>query len=238
MSKEPVNTLNTKDLSKYKYLVFDGTYFHKKGCLIVLKDYLSRKVIANAYIDRENYEDVRNLLIKLKSYGLNPCAVTLDGHKQVIQAFRAVWVDLFIQRCLYHINRQGLQWLRTYPKTEAGKELRQIIKALISVKTEAEKNKALELYYLWLQKHRIFIKTLPPASVANKDLRKAMSLINNALPDMYYFFKDRNIASTTNLLENFFSQLKHNYRCHRGLTEKHKISYLKWYCYFKNTNTF
>jgi len=61
-----------------------------------------------------------------------------------------------------------------------------------------------------------------------------MGLINNVLPDIFHYIDNPFIAPTTNLLENIYPQLKHNYRRHRGLTEQHKITYLKWFCYLKN----
>ena len=90
----------------------------------------------------------------------------------------------------------------------------------------------------WNLRYKDFIATLPKDSIANKDLKRTATLIKNALPNMFHYIKDQNIAPTTNYLESYFSQFKHQYRCHRGLTEKHKIQYLKWYCFFKNSNTF
>lgn len=214
-------------------MLFDGTYFHKNGCLVVLMGNKPQSILESNYISKENYADTYTLLIHLRAKGLMPRAVTVDGHKQVIDAFKSVWPNIKIQRCLFHIQKQGLQWLRTYPKTEAGKELRYVLKYLTSVKTKEVYNQAIKEYVVWHNTYKDFIKRLPRNSVANIDLKRTTSLINNALPDMYHFLKDHNIDSTTNLLENFFSQLKHKYRCHRGLTEKHKVAYLKWFCYFK-----
>jgi hypothetical protein len=70
--------------------------------------------------------------------------------------------------------------------------------------------------------------------IAFKDLRRAMALINNALPDMFYFLDNENIHSTTNALESFHSRQKSDYQRHRGLTKEHRIQYIQWYCYFKN----
>ncbi len=233
LSKEP-EIINIKKLRKTKYLLFDGTYFHKNGCLIVVMDYLTQSVLDYKYISKENYLDTYKMLSNLKNLGLNPLAVTLDGHKQVIQAFKDIWPSIIIQRCLYHILRQGLQWLRVYPKTEAGKQLRIIIKMLTKTRSKKYSVNAINAYKIWHYNFKDTIKSLPRNSVANIDLKKATALINNALPNMYHLFKDQNIASTTNLIENFFAQLKHHYKSHNGLTEKHKISYLKWFCYFKN----
>jgi len=233
LSQEPP-ALPHDIFQKAKYLLFDGTYFHKNGCLAIIIDHETKTILSYSYIDKESYHNVYPMLIELKEKGLDPKAITMDGHRFVIQAIYDVWSNVLIQRCLYHIQRQGLQWLRVYPKTEAGRILRKILKLVTDIKTEEEKILFITAYKNWYQKYKNFIKALPRNSAAHIDLKKAMGLINNALPDMFYYIKDANIAPTTNLLENFYSQLKHHYRSHRGLTEQHKISYLKWYCYLKN----
>lgn len=223
-----------------RYLAFDGTYFHKDGCLIVLADVSKRRVIDYAYIVRENYPDVHARMSTLKSRGLLPKAITLDGHKPVIQAVLDVWPHITIQRCLFHIERQGLMWLRTYPKTEAGQALRTLLKTVTKIDTSLDQEHFLNSYRTWHKRYDADIQQLPKTTVASVDLRRTMNLIDNALPNMFCFIKEPAIQKTTNFLENFYSQLKHHYQRHRGLTEKHKVAFLSWYCYFKslrNSNT-
>jgi hypothetical protein len=83
-------------------------------------------------------------------------------------------------------------------------------------------------------KYESFIKALPKSTVAHKDLKRTIVLLNNALPDMFYYLEDSQVQSTTNALEGFHSRLKADYQRHRGLSKEHKISYLNWYCYYKN----
>ena len=240
LGKEPPK-FDKDVLKKAKYLIFDGTYFHKDGCLAVFMDNKKKKVLHFEYIEKESYYNIYPVLISLREAGLNPKVITLDGHKMVIRAILDVWVEVIVQRCLYHIQRQGLQWLRTYPKTRAGRELRYILMMVTKIRTEEDKMAFLENYEYWHVRYKEFIKLLPRESVANIDLKKATALINNALADMFHYIDDSNIAPTTNLLENFYSQLKHQYRRHRGLSEEHKVAYLKWFCYFKsveNNHTF
>lgn len=222
------------DLSKVKYLAFDGTYFHKDGCLIVLFDIINKKYLYYEYVKKENYFSVLEMCKNLKANGLNPIAITVDGHQQVIRAFCETWGNIIVQRCLFHIRLQGQMWLRKNPRTDAGKFLKAILSELMNVKNNDKKNNWINRYFAWQEKYRQEILSLSKTSIAATDLRRAMSLINNALPDMFHFIKDQKIASTTNLLENYFSQLKHKYRSHRGLKEPHKIAYLKWFCYYKN----
>ena len=192
------------------------------------------EIISTIYAKKEGFQSVYPWFRKLKKQGLSPHYITMDGERSVIRAIRMVWPKVKIQRCLYHIQREGMRWLRTYPKTLAGKELRSILRTLCSVKSVKEQNVFINSYKTWISKHRKFIKSLPVSNVAFKDLKRTIVLINNALPDMFYYLKDPNIPATTNTIESFYSRVKADYRSHRGLTQIHKIHYLKWYCYFKN----
>lgn len=193
-----------------------------------------QKIIAHMYTQKESYHNIYPWFLKLKQQGLEPDYISMDGEKSVIRAIRAVWPNAKIQRCLWHIQREGLRWLRTYPKTQAGRDLRYLLMTLCRIKSEKERKIFVDQYQQWLKKYKSFVISLPLTTVAYKDLKRTMALIKNALADMFYYLKDQNIYSTTNVLESFHSRLKADYRRHRGLTEQHKIQYLSWYCYFKN----
>lgn len=233
LSKEPP-ALSHHCYAAAKYLLFDGTYFHKHGCLALIID-IERKIILRAqYIEKESYDAMYPVFLELNKLGLTPTAITLDGHRMVIRAVLQAWPHALVQRCLFHIQNQGLMWIRFRPKTDAGQKLRGLLKTITAIRSQEASDGFKADYQRWHQRHDEVIRLLPKDSVANKDLRRIMSLINNALPNMFHFIKDPNIASTTNYLEGLFSQLKHQYRNHRGLSETHKIQYLKWFCYFKN----
>lgn len=234
LTQSPNQLSSEIDLSQVKYLTFDGTYFHKTGCLIVLMDIETKKYIYYEYVKKENYFSVSNMCKTLKQKGLNPKAITVDGHPQVIRSFRENWPTILVQRCLFHIKMQGRMWLREYPKTEAGKALKVLLSALMNVHSYEQQIFWIKSYDMWHSQYNKEIISLAKTSIAAKDLKRTMSLINNALTDMFHFIKDQKIASTSNLLESYFSKLKHKYRCHNGLTETHKIAYLKWFCYYKN----
>lgn len=226
------------DYSQYKYIIYDGTYFHKNGCLICLMDAKTKDILSSIYTDKEGIKSVTPWFKQLKKQGLMPYYIVMDGERSVIRAIKKIWPKTRIQRCLYHIQREGMRWLRTYPKTEAGQELRKILASLCGIKSLRKKDNFITQYKNWLEKYNNYVKKLPVNNIAFKDLKRTIVLINNALNDLFYFLKEPNITSTTNALEGYYSRLKADYRRHRGLSQKHKINYLKWYCFLKNNNNF
>lgn len=233
LNKKPPD-LSQKKHETAKYLTFDGTYFHKTGCCIIVIENKTKTIIANDYVDKERYLNVYSLLNMLKEQGIYPKAITMDGHRQVNNAILSVYPGIIIQRCLYHIQRQGLSWLRIYPKTQAAKDLRNILLTVTNIKTQDEKNQFIKSFNFWLKTYDEFMKNLPNTSIAMKDLKRTYALIKHALPNMFHYIYDKNIVSTTNVAESFFSRLKTDFQRHRGLSEKNKVAYLKWYIYFKN----
>ena len=222
------------DYQQCKHIIYDGTYFHKDGCLMNIMSTKDQKIISHIYALKEGFKAAYPWFLNLKKQGLNPKYITMDGERSVIRAIKKVWPKVKIQRCLFHIQREGMRWLRTYPKTPASLELRYLLKTLCCIRTVKERKWFVRVYYQWCNQYEKFIMSLPNTQVAFKDLKRTMALINNALPDMFYYLRNPSIQSTTNLLESFHSRLKADYQRHRGLTEYNKIQYLSWYCYFNN----
>lgn len=224
------------DYKEFKYLIYDGTYFHKNGCFISLMNAKNKNIITNIYAHKEGGKTVLPWFKVLKKKGLNPLFIVMDGEQTVMKTIRDIWPAAKIQRCLYHIQREGMRWLRSYPKTDAARELRSLLLTLLNIKTFKDRDVFVSAYKTWLNKYKDFVKSLSISNIAFKDLKRTMALINNALPDMFHYLYDKIVPSTTNSLESFYSRLKAAYRGHRGLSQKHKVNYLMWYCFLKNTN--
>jgi hypothetical protein len=229
------------DLSGPRYLVYDATYFHKDGCLLSLMDAIDQRIISQTYVQKESFRDAYHWFTVLKHQGLKPAFITTDGERSVMRAMRLVWPDARLQRCLYHLQHEGMRWLRSHPANEAGRELRRILGGLSSIKTTAERDSFVRAYLAWKGRYEEYMLSLPCTVVAFKDLKRTVVLLDNALPDMFYYLEDGRVHPTTNALENFHSRLKADYQRHRGLSKVHRIAYLRWYSYFKNkaiSNTF
>jgi transposase-like protein len=201
---------------------------------MVLMDNASSKVIAHKFDHRENYESVHQIFQEMRIGGLNPEAVTIDGNTSVIRALKAVWPDIIIQRCTTHIQRQGLSWLRRYPKMQASKDLRRILLSISEVKDRERRNIFITAFEKWEKLYGQFVQSLPSTHKVYGDLQRTRSLVLHALPNMFHYLDNKGIAATTNKLEGYFSRLKEIYRKHRGLSKKHRKNYFAWYITLKN----
>lgn len=224
----------SEDLGPFKYLVLDGTYFHKDGCLVTLMHSADQTILSNLYAPKEGFETSFQWLKGLKERGLYPLAFTTDGERSALRVIGSLWPGARIQRCLYHIQHEGCRWLRTYPRTQAGRELRHLLLNLTGIRSVKERNRFVSAYKSWLARHRSFVLSLPMHIKANFDLKRTITLIHNALPDMFHYLMDPHIHATTNALEGWHSRIKRAYRQHAGLSQRHKIQFLKWYSYFEN----
>ncbi len=234
LKQDPEELWPSQGLHSIEYIQLDGTYFHKVGCLFLVIDGVSQQVLGSRYIGKEDYASSQALFRELGDRGLRPIYACLDGHRQVRAALEASWPQIRVQRCLYHIQREGMRWLRSYPKTEAGRELRFLLSGLCGIKNRTEQENFERSYWHWKQRYESFLKSLPRQNIAAKDLKKTVSLLDRGMPEMFTFLEDEKLDATTNKLEGIFSRLKADYRRHRGLTQSKKIQYLKWYCYFHN----
>ena len=234
LARSPVN--HYLDLSVIKYLQFDGTYFKHENCLMVLMDNGTSKVIAHKYHYRENYESAYQIFKEMNDDALNPEAITVDGNTSVIRALKAVWPGIIIQRCIAHILRQGLSWLRRYPKIQASKDLRRVLLTVTGVKDIQRRDIFIKDFEKWEKQYGHFVQSLPSTHKVYGDLQRTRSLVLHALPCMFHYLDNKCIAATTNQLEGYFSRLKEIYRKHRGLSKNHRQNYFAWYINLKNGN--
>ncbi len=191
-------------------------------------------LLSNLYTAKESFYSAIHWFKTLKDRGLEPLVFTLDGEQSMLRAIHFTWPHVKTQRCLYHIQHEGCRWLRSYPQLEAGKKLRRLLLGLTAIRSVKNRNQFLYSYKNWLLHYQSFVLSLPTNIKANLDLKRTITLLRNALPDMFHYLMDPNIHSTTNALEGWHSQIKRAYRQHAGLIQKHKIQFLKWFSHFKN----
>jgi len=223
------------NLFKLKYMLFDGTFVHDRKSMVVLMDSFNYEVLAGQYGVAENsISQLTLFLLPLINRGLCPKSATVDGNPQVIKLFRTMWPNIIIQRCLVHIQRQGLMWCRRFPKRADAKHLRRLFQQVTYIKTLGERDDFLLAVNNWEQKFSKRIDSKPETGKVFSDIKRARSMLLKALPDMFHYLDDPQIPFSTNGLEGYFSRLKANYRQHRGLSPKRRKNYFKWYFILKN----
>lgn len=222
-------------LNDVKYSVFDGSFIWKRkvGTIIML-DAERGKLIKGEFDFKENSPtDLRQFFSELKQEGLSLKSATIDGNPTVIRVMTEVWPGLIIQRCIVHIQRQGLMWCRINPKTIEAKKLREIFLALTAVRTQEQKQSFLKAVADWENHYGKKIESKKETGWVFSDLKRARSMLLKALPNTFHFLDDPRIPRTSNLAEGYFSFMKSRYRDHRGLSPKKRANFFNWFFILK-----
>lgn len=187
-------------------------------------------VIKGEYGVRENSEpQLMSFFDALKQKGVNPFSCTVDGNPQAIRTLRKAWPKIKIQRCLVHIQRQGIRWCRQQPKRTEAKKLREIFTLIPNICYVQEREHFLKTVDQWEQRYGKCIADQPEKGRVFSDIKRARSMLLNAIPNMFHYLSDPGIPKTTNALEGYFSRMKKHYRNHAGLTEHKLKNYFEWY---------
>ena len=186
-------------------------------------------LVSGVYGVREKVNELLIYFKVLKQLGLNPKTATIDGKKPIMTALKTVWPKIVIQRCLVHIQRQGLMWCRINPKRTDAKHLRKLFLSVTKIKTIKQAKEFVKGFRIWEQRYGQKLISSTVGGWVASDLVRARSMVIKALPNMFYFLKDPGIPSTSNGLEGYFSRLKDNYYQHRGLARRRRANYFDWY---------
>lgn len=217
-----------------KHAIFDGTFLHRPNSIVILMDAQTNILLDGKFGIKENSEyQIRSFFQPIKDIGFSPKSFTLDGNPQVIRVLRDIWPEAVIQRCLVHIQRQGLMWCRRFPKRTDAKHLRKLFQGITYIRTLEDRAKFLSDFEIWEQRFGRRLISRPERGKVFSDIKRARSMLLKALPDMFHYLDIPDISKTTNGPEGYFSRLKRNYRCHRGLTPKKRKNYFKWFFILK-----
>lgn len=85
----------------------------------------------------------------------------------------------------------------------------------------------------WEKRFGLQIKSQPEHGKVFSDIKRARSMFQKAIPNMFHYLDYSNIPKTTNALEGYYSRLKHHCRNHSGLRKENLNRYFNWYFYLK-----
>jgi transposase-like protein len=218
------------DLSGHKHIIVDGTFIQgRSASLVMFQDGVNHEIISGAYGIKEGGSDMFAYCRYLKSLQLSPESATIDGNPQVFAMLRTIWPEIIIQRCLIHIQRQGLSWCRRHPSRTDAQHLRRIFLQVAGITTTADRDAFLSAWDKWENRYGKKIAVEPGKGWVFSDLKRARSMLHKALPNMFHYLQNGSIPNSTNSLESYFSRLKMRYRQHRGLNPKKRKNYFKWF---------
>lgn len=216
-------------LWKTRYLILDGTFLERRRGVFAVMDAERSRVVHNAHNVTEGPADMQRICAALVERAMQPKTATVDGNPHLIKTLRLVWPEIIIQRCLVHIQRQGLSWCRRFPKRTDAKRLRELFLQVTAIHTDIDRQHFVAQAEAWEQTHGCLIAHCPEHGWVFSDLKRARSMLMAALPDMFHYLNDHRIPISTNALEGYFARLKQRYRQHRGLAVKHREAYFAWY---------
>lgn len=217
----------------------DATYF-RKFCVVCYQDDEDGYTQLIRITDGEHFSEIKEDLDNLLKLGVHIESITTDGHKSALKAIKKSLPDVVVQRCLVHIQRMCLLWLTRYPKHPSGVELRALVLMLLRIKSNNDQLFWIQQLEQWYGQHKAYLaeKTYNPLTgkywFTHKLLRRSYRTIKRALPNMFHYLNNPAIPNTTNGIEGFFSHLKNHLDLHRGLTNEHRINFIKWYVFLSN----
>ncbi len=220
--------------AQYKHVIFDGSFVHKRVIsIVVLIDAESGMPIRCAYNVKENSEPaLLTFFMSLQHQGFHPKSCTTDGNPRVIKVLKQLWPNVQLQRCLVHVQRQGLMWCRVHPKTVMARRLRELFVQLLFVRSDGEKERWCEYFMAWEEKYAPALRGQVHGWVMT-DLKSAYRMLKNALPYLFEYLSCPKIPATTNRAEGFFSHVKRAYKRHAGLALRQRESFIRWFIHFQ-----
>src|SRR5438093_2572709 len=123
-----------------------------------------------------------------------------DGNPHLLRILRLVWPAIWIQRCLVHVQRQGLSWCRRDPKRPDAKHLRALFLHVMAIHTATDRERFLSQVQGWEHRYGRHIARAPETGWVFSDLKRARSMLLSALPDMFRYLDDARIATSTNAM--------------------------------------
>jgi transposase-like protein len=200
-------------------LVFDASHFKREFCL-----FLFRSKKRNIHYDFKDSEKIIHYKEALReiSQQYKILSFTIDGRRGVIQLLESLFPSVPIQLCHFHQVKTILKYTTKKPKTECGRELKDLIMSLKS----SSKEDFTERYNSLKEKHKEFLKEKNEASqYSHRRLRSAFRSIKTQLSYLFTFqdFPHLQIEKTTNSCDGYFSHLKAKVNIHRGISSRRKI---------------
>ena len=173
-----------------------------------------------------------------------PNMVVSDGGQGFQSACKNIWPNTKIQRCTFHVYCQTKRYTTMNPKLPAGKELLEIARLLLHVKTINQRDKWIDKYVYWCMKWENFLSEITlfddgHKAYTHERLRSAQSSLNAVLKSGQLFTylepslnTNKIMPSKNNRIEgDINARLRDMLREHKGMSLLRRIKACFWVCY-------
>ena len=210
-------------------VLVDGVWVGSWCLLIAVTERLD--VLAWQWCARESTAAWTALLERIPA----PAVIVCDGGTGIASALRQAWPETRMQRCLFHVQMNIRQHLTLNPRTDAGRRLLGLSRALSKVHTIEEAIQwQLNLDTWWrAHGHLTRERTIRDGRFwfTHDRLRKAWLLLRKLTrDDVLFTWLDYGNARTTSPLEGGINNgIRHVLRAHRGMSEQHMKRAAEWF---------
>lgn len=175
-----------------------------------------------------------------------PRVAVCDGQKGILKAVRTAWPNTTVQRCLFHVWLNTKTNLTLRPKTEAGRDLLALVRALWRVRTRRQMRRWKRAFRRWQKRYADFANErtyhTDPSPGTRKwwythgrlrsVYRQLAHLTDTGQLFAYVRYAHVELPRTTNHIEGGInSQIRTLLKQHRGLTQSHQQRLVDWYLY-------
>lgn len=220
----------------HRVIYVDGLYLARNVVILIAA---SDDYVLSWYLTRsENSHAWEALLSRIAP----PDIVITDGGVGFAKAVKRVWPDTVVQRCIFHVFNQVKRCTTTRPKLLAGKEIYQLSKELLHIKTLKQAQWWTEQYLQWCEFWSEFLSEYTYVDgrkeYTHERLRQARraltGLVNKNLLFAYLdprLNTEEPMPSMNNRIENINGRIRSVLRDHRGLSLLRRIKAVYWWCY-------
>ena len=224
-------------------MLIDADWFGQEYCLIIYRDYPSGEVVFFRYTEGEHKNIFLTDIAFLLRNGYPLRGVVSDWKGLIVASIKEIAQylnrDIPHQRCLVHTQLACQTYLTQRPKTEAGRNLLELVHLLNQVNNIYHRN----ILFLWLKrfeerfqplvKERAYSEDKKNWWYTHKYLRRSFLILKNNWDHLFKFLDYPFLVKDTNRLEGLFSQLDNSLARHRGLSGKYRTSFLYWFFFLK-----
>jgi hypothetical protein len=204
----------------------DTTYFGRVFGVMLFKDAYTGKNLLKYYVKSETNQKYKEGIEALKDQGFSIKAIVCDGRKGLLN----LYPDIPVQMCQFHQVAIIRRYLTRNPKTQAGIELKGLVKLLSKTDKESFEGGLVDWHakWEWFLKERSLNPKTQRTQYTHRKLRSAYNSLKNNLRWLFTWYDNMElkVPNTTNAIDGHFADLKNKLRNHNGLTIANKKKFI------------